>query len=98
MTATWTTRGGEVIPVAQMGDQHLINTLRLLERHAEARYEHDLTILICADPGGEMAQDAVAHELATLEAMTPLEYLAQRAPVYKALVWHARRRGLEWRS
>lgn len=35
--ATWTTRTGKVIPVRELESQHLINLLRLLQRHAELK-------------------------------------------------------------
>ena len=32
----WQTRSGEVIKISNMGDSHLVNTIRLLRRKAEA--------------------------------------------------------------
>ena len=36
-SATWTTRDGEVIPISDMSDQHIINTMRMLRRRANDR-------------------------------------------------------------
>ncbi len=33
----WTTRGGKKLPIRQLETQHLINLLRMLQRHAEAK-------------------------------------------------------------
>lgn len=37
MTETWTTGAGEKIPICEMADSHLINTIKLLQKRAFQR-------------------------------------------------------------
>lgn len=53
---TWTTREGETIPIIDMEDHHLVNTIRMLERSADARIIS--WIQATPPPRGEMARDA----------------------------------------
>ena len=59
----WKTREGKLIPIAEMDDGHLQNTIRLLRRNLDRYHDHNVAVLLSANPSGEMAQDAVDREL-----------------------------------
>jgi len=68
MSATWTTREGETIPIEKLTDSHLMNCIRLLER----LYARTIGLyLIGPGPQGEMAQDAFDREFDALDEGGP---------------------------
>lgn len=55
-TAKWKMKKGEKIRICDMNDRHLQNTIRLLERAAEAKRRSNLQFFLsCPEPNGEMA-------------------------------------------
>lgn len=58
----WITREGQAIAVTEMGERHLFNAARMLQRSGYT--EHDpQELLHCGVPRGEMAQDAYFYEV-----------------------------------
>lgn len=55
-TKKWTTKDGRKIRICDMTDEHLLNTIRLLERFAERKRDSQIAFLINYYPLGEMAQ------------------------------------------
>lgn len=93
----WTTKAGQVIPIRDMGDAHLANTLRLLHRCAKRRVER--FTLSPNTFGGEMASESFfdAQQRALEEPEEAEEsVLSSQVPQYAALVAEASRRGLPW--
>ena len=65
----WVTKEKEQIRVVDMGNEHLVNTIRMLERFSLELEEgacDGWSILCCLQ--GEMAQDAVESELDALDS------------------------------
>lgn len=100
--AEWVTRDGRRIPIAQMSDGHLVNTIRMLRRNRllyelreVAIFSHGFRTL-----GGDGALDALDRESSdwinrTVE-MTDDEYLSVTFPLtYPSLLAEARKRGLD---
>lgn len=90
----WITRDGTEIKIVHMGDKHLINTIRMLDRKAETAVPG---IILQAYLGlsavrGEMAQYALEDEISDIEQngiATGVVF-----PVYDDLVEEAIRRGI----
>jgi hypothetical protein len=90
--ATWTTKDGTVILIRDMEDRHLLNTLALLQRCAEAeRVRVSMAYLCFAGPQGEMAQIAFERECDRVDESTWRDYVH---PAYGELEGEATRRGL----
>ena len=87
----WKTRGGKKIPISEMTDSHLLNTIRFLQRaHQEAiSAGYDVLGML----HGEMAVESVEQELHRLQEDGP----ASIAPLYEDLVREALRRRLKRR-
>lgn len=90
----WTTKEGEKIPVQKMDDQHLINSIKMMERNfhkrksvmLEGAYEMEGMLR------GELALEAIGREIEELEdADEPGDFW----PIYYDLVEEANKRGLE---
>ena len=93
-TSLWTQRDGERIRVCDMGDGHLLATLKMLERYA-MRKKHSSDMLMLGGPQllGEHAQDAFDCECDDVWDTPWEEYLP---PIYFAMQKDAQRRGLEF--
>lgn len=90
----WVTKGGIKIKICDMNNQHLINTINMLERVVDCRCDSmissaykTLSIL-----NGEMAQDCIENEIRVLEE-EGLD-VEKEFPIYKNLVAEAKRRGI----
>lgn len=93
----WVTRDGQRIPVKDMTDSHLINTIRLLRGNALPFKIGELKPLshyIANDPP-DGAYDAAMMEIDQLVEMDDDEYLSARIPTFDAMLAEAKRRKLE---
>lgn len=96
-TATvWVPRDGQRIPVRDMGDQHLINTIRMLRRKAPFMMMNELRqmdrYIRDAPDGAAMGCESEADALINL---SDDEYLSRTLPTFPALLAEAEKRGLE---
>lgn len=93
----WTTKEGQHIPISQMTDRHLKNTIRMLKRTASARRENAIAILSAGtmQVSGDMALEALESELNMAESMDDEEFLEWSVPQYDELLKESERRGLE---
>lgn len=93
MNTTWKTKDGRIIPIRDMSDQHLANTIRMLERCAPAHRsaEQEACMGGCAGLQSEMAQYAAEQGVDEMFEESPEEWL-ERQPTYKALVKERKRR------
>ena len=92
----WTTKDGRKIPIKEMSDRHLSNTIAFLRRNAGQNILREMTVLNLglATTNGEMAQDGIERELAALESCGDDEYLSEACPQFDALIEEAEKRGL----
>lgn len=63
----WTTRDGQKIPISQMTDTHLVNSIKLLERTAEAKWYEDVN-------AGYSALALIQGEMAEMEIESCLRH------------------------
>jgi len=88
-TNVWTTRDGRTIRIVDMGDSHLLNTLRMLERaHLARAFRTDLASSFFQ---GDMAQFSLECEARRLYESDP----SSSFPVYQDLREEADRRKLK---
>jgi hypothetical protein len=90
----WITKDKRSLLISEMGDQHLLNTIRFLERQLKAR--HDSALQATAVVGtfnGEMAS-YYASGTADLAMDAYIQYATVAEPVLKGLRAEAQRRGL----
>jgi len=89
----WRTKDGTVIRVKDMDDDHLRNTIRMLQKNALAKRElHTLSYLVGPYPQGEMAQVAFDSEFDQLLDSSWMEFVPE---VYNLMLEEARVRGIE---
>lgn len=86
----WTTAKGEKIPIEDMENGHLINTINYLKRRHEMRI---FGMVGGPRPQGDMAQDAFDQELRALEDKGPVATY----PIYEYLIDEARMRAAEYK-
>lgn len=90
--ATWTTREGLTVPIGEMTDQHLRNTIRYLRRNAQRLADRPIRIVYVEE--GFLGFDMTDSKLVPQPGeLTPAEYLREHTP-YEAMLRHAKRRGL----
>lgn len=85
----WRTKDGRTIPIREMTDDHLVNTMRFLER-AHRRYVDTVLLYELPDDMGDMAREAAESEMADAEESTVEELF----PIYDNMQLEALRRGL----
>ncbi len=93
----WMTQNKELIPVKDMSDGHLLNTLRLLRRVANSHLDNQIKMYLNAPPLlGEMAQDAFDREF---DELTEKDWKAlYNEEALDVLLSEAHKRGLKWES
>lgn len=92
-TKQWTTRDGRKVRICDMDDGHLINTIAMLQRAAEAeRINNSVYYAVCAGPTADMASLAFDQEC---DAIWGSEWKDWVPEIYDNLVADAERRGLE---
>ena len=92
-TKKWTAKDKSRIRICDMEDNHLINTISMLQRKAEEERAHySLFYLTCNEPTGDMAQLAFEQEQ---NAVFESSFLDYTPPIYQNLIDDAERRGLK---
>lgn len=86
----WVTKAGKKISIANMDDDHLINTVKMLYRRA---VERKLS-LPYPNFNGEMAQYHAEQEYEAYVNQTPEEMF----PILVAMTELAKKRGLDWNA
>ena len=88
----WTTREGVEMEVSKMDDNHLLNTIRFLERRHNAKRTNIDAYFVgpLAMPQGEMAQDAFWQEFDhAVDTLGPFD------AIYTDMLDEAEARGLQ---
>jgi len=95
MVETWTTRDGQVIPIRDMTDSHLLNAIRFVRRNAgELRMREAYALDYAAETmGGDMAQDSLHAAAAQTYDQHDEDWLEEHED-YQALRREVSRRGL----
>lgn len=91
----WQTKDGRIVKITDMGDEHLINSVRLLKRVVgKMRFSRDLAGLSVLNfVQGEMAEYAIESDLQLDAGLSDEEWL-ERHTAYEELVGEAKRRGI----
>ena len=91
-TRLWTMRNGSKIRICDMADSHLLNSIALLERHANHTHNINTSFGYMALCGlrGEQAIEAMEQQLEDLENNGP-----SHPDIYENLLADAQRRGLK---
>ena len=74
MCKQWRMKTGEVINIADMTDSHLANTIAMLRRKGFIG-NSDLSMRLCSEPDGEMAQELYFAELSRIKRHPALDEL-----------------------
>ena len=91
----WKTREGQQVRIRDMDDRHLLNTLRMLQRHAWRRLvAANLAYIDGPRPTADMAEMAFEAEADHVAELTTEDAL-EDMPKYQELAEEARRRGLD---
>lgn len=95
-TGVWKTRDGSEIRIKDMGDRHLINSIRMLERNVDKARQTliDSAESILTTMNGEMAQYAIESGIRDLESGEV--DIEEVFPVYEELTEEAELRRLKW--
>lgn len=70
----WRMKTGEVINIADMADSHLANTIAMIRRKGFVS-NSDLSMYLCSEPNGEMAQELYFAELSRIKTHPALDEL-----------------------
>jgi len=94
---TWVTKEGQEVKVADMGDSHLINTVRMLRRKADRMKLVAELECIQAESmfNGDMARLSMEQEAGRIAEMAEEDFLVETIPPYKRMLREIRIRGLE---
>lgn len=95
VTKIWTTRDGKRVRICDMEAAHLYNTIKFLERAADAKNDADLrsAYLALGFLNGEHAIESVESAISEMENNP--ETAGDLWPVYHDLVREATRRGID---
>lgn len=90
----WKTQAGVVMDIHDMDDQHLANSIKMLERNAQGYKQRALAegYATWSILQGEQAQWDIESDIDQLEEMPALEVLAELIPAYKNMKRELRRR------
>jgi len=93
-TKLWKTKSGRKVRICDMSDDHLLNTIRMLKRNAEAYYEYSIAdgFSLLGSLRGEMAIDHLEGQLGNLLEEGPDEFLPD---IYWNMLDECERRGLK---
>lgn len=96
----WITADGRRIPIKEMEDLHLINTINFLHRTGILLQLKYITSLydLCSFLQGEMAIYEVERQIWKVEAETLEDFLIDNVPQYQYLISEAKRRKLIYKS
>lgn len=91
----WTTKAGQKIPIYQMTDSHLVNTIKMLERVAKQSRDEALSsaYAVSCMIQGEMASMSIDSDIRWMEEDHDGEDFLH--PLYDDLVLDAERRELK---
>lgn len=92
----WRTRDGREIPIEEMEDGHVLNTIRFLHRNAEMiRFGYFVRVYWSSpQPNGDGAQMAVDEECQRWAQLCDVDMLKRAVPQYVMLLLEATKRGL----
>jgi hypothetical protein len=84
----WVTKDGRRIAVRDMEDTHLVNTVRLLRRHAPAARLVELFLMVTgpARPSGDGATMAFESGIEELASMSVDRFLSEFVPPYRKML------------
>ncbi len=90
------TAEGEVIKIVNMDDRHLFNTIRMLNRWADAALGQQLDAAFSCDMmfNGDMASYLIDQEISILMDKRPQDYAYDNYEAYPRMVQEAMKRGL----
>lgn len=93
----WTTKDGKKVPIKDMTDSHLINTIRMLRRVGWYYKEAELASAYAAASTlqGEMATYYAEGDLDIMEQESMDDFLRRTVPQYCGLMEELRLRGLK---
>ena len=92
-TKLWTTKDGRRLKIYDMDDSHLLNTIAMLQRNAEAkRIDTSVWYTFCEEPHGDGAMDAFMSEQEAIWNSTWEDWVPE---IYENLTDDAKRRGLQ---
>jgi len=92
MAKVWTTKDGRNIPIQDMTDQHLVNTLLYLRRTSVLHLAGLLALMMTTPgPQGEAAQDCFDREFDVLLDSCWMDFAGQK---FEHLVNEAEERGI----
>ncbi len=89
---TWKSKDGRRIRICDMSNQHLVNTMKLLERNASAERFNNFPY---PSFQGEMAQYYAEQEFDNLIEKEDYELAGEMYPIYKDMYEELLKRGLD---
>jgi len=92
-TKKWTTGAGEKVRICDMGDRHLVNTMKLLTRVAEReRHEECEGMMSCPEPTADIASMMFQQAFQESLEATWWDFIPD---IFYSMLEDYRRRGLE---
>ena len=92
MKTKWKTKDGCVVSVKDMGDSHLLNTVKMLQRCAmRKKLATEIFYVSCVPPTADGALDCFNHEFDDALDSTWIDYTP---PIYESMVKEIEKRKL----